>query len=141
MLNSFLIKQIWYPGILDWKPPKDVIKLISLDLPHSGWECSELWVPVCGTHTHPSPFLKLSTEESFIILVGIKFLFHSVPFQWILFHYLLWSPLPAILALVLRLRWNIQKLIPTLSLAGGPHLQSLWFLLDAIGRHQKNLYL
>ena len=46
MLNSFLIKQIWYSGITGWKTPKDVIKFISLNLPHLEEECAAAWVCV-----------------------------------------------------------------------------------------------
>lgn len=133
ILNSFLIKQIWYPGIIGLKPPKVSHQAISLDSPYSGWECSAVWVPRRAhahmhMHTHTS-YPKNNYQRRLYSLtwyqVSISFSTVSVDS----FSYLLWSPLPAILALYVRR--NMLKLFPTLSLAGGPNLQSLETLLRA----------
>lgn len=81
MLNSFLIKQIWYPGITGWKTPRDVIKLISLNSPHLEEECSG--VSVCMQTQNKICFPK-NIYKGRLHDLDINFWFHSALFQYML---------------------------------------------------------
>lgn len=81
MLNSFLIKQIWYPGITGWKTPRDVIKLISLNSPHLEEECSG--VSVCMQTQNKICFPK-NIYKGRLHDLDINFWFHSALFLYML---------------------------------------------------------
>lgn len=136
MLNSFLIKQIWYPGITGWKTPRDVIKLISLNSPHLEEECSG--VSVCMQTQNKICFPK-NIYKGRLHDLDINFWFHSALFQYMLSDTCFDQLFLWFLRLALYLRWNMLKLILILSLARGSYLQSLWFFPHALRKHQRNL--